>query len=108
MAKLGVIIEVYLRIQSQKPVVGGDHQWVDLDQGTVLLLKRGGGVPPALDALLGFLSCTSSISTPPAVLAMMTGSVALRSSTIPTYSSLVMDVRSSTRTRLTTLPSGPV
>src|SRR3990172_7562126 len=40
MAKEGVIIEVYLRIQSQKPVVGGDHQWVDLDQGTVLLLER--------------------------------------------------------------------
>src|SRR3972149_4118270 len=39
MAKEGVVIKVYLRIQSQEPVLGGDHQRVDLDQGTILLLE---------------------------------------------------------------------
>src|SRR3990170_2404933 len=39
MAKEGVVIKVYLRIQSQESVVGGDHERVDLDQGTVLLLE---------------------------------------------------------------------
>src|SRR5215471_7836371 len=56
----------------------------------------------------GVFSATSSISIPPSVLAINTGQPESRSTRILRYSSLAMLAPSSTSSRRTTLPLGPV
>ena len=56
----------------------------------------------------GVCAATSSISIPPSEDAMNTVFPMARSSTMPTYNSFAMGSSSSTRTRCTSRPSGPV
>src|SRR5258706_4809875 len=68
-------------------------------------------VPGSMNTLWifsGVLAATSSMSMPPSLEAMSATRCVPRSTTMPTYSSFLMSAPSSTRSRRTFCPSGPV
>src|SRR5579859_1743571 len=73
-----------------------------------LSLNPSTGSMATLWIFSGACAATSSISMPPSELAIRVTRCVARSTTMPTYSSLRMSAPSSTRSRLTSRPSGPV